>query len=225
MRLKINGFENEFEFDDEHINILTVKEIKCFTHIIEIINEKILGVKNNEIFLLNDEDEEIKFSNCFMIFDLFNIDYNSKKILNKLYDIIANRVENRQDLEMQNLMLKLRNKVIEEVNELPFEFTMKDELEIADMLKLYSLKIDSNNYENVLERVEFLIDLIATLQVADLIIIPNLKIYLSDEELVELYKYSLYNNVRLLLIERENKKKLKYEKEMIIDENYYDMIV
>lgn len=225
MKLKINGFENELKFDDEHINILTIKETKCFAHVIEVLNEKTLGIENNEILLLNEENDEIKFSNCLIIFDLFNIDYNSKKILNKLYDIIANRVDNKQDLEMQNLMLKLRNKIIEEVNELPFEFTMKDELDVTDILKLYSLKIDIDNYESILERIEFLIDLVSTLKISDLIIIPNLKLYLSDKELVELYKYSLYNNVRLLLIERENGKKLKYEKEMIIDENYYDMIV
>ena len=36
MKLKINGFENIFEFDDEHVNVLTINETKCFTHIIEV---------------------------------------------------------------------------------------------------------------------------------------------------------------------------------------------
>ena len=55
-------------------------------------------------------------------------------------------------------------------------------------------------------------------------IIPNLKLYLNDNELVELYKYSLYNNIKLVLIERHNYKQLKYEKITTIDENFYDYI-
>ena len=70
-----------------------------------------------------------------------------------------------------------------------------------------------------------MIDIISTLKVADILIIPNLKLFLSNEELVELYKYSLYNNVKLLLIERNNEEQLKYEKNIIIDENFCDFII
>ena len=49
-----------------------------------------------------------------------------------------------------------------------------------------------------------------------------MKLFLTDEEVVEVYKYSLYNNVNLLIIERNDRKKLKYEKKLVIDENFYD---
>ena len=78
---------------------------------------------------------------------------------------------------------------------------------------------------NTLERIEFFIDILSTLKISDLLIIPNLKTYLCDDELENLYKYVIYNNIKLLIIEKENKKLLKYEKEMLIDENYCDMII
>ena len=55
-------------------------------------------------------------------------------------------------------------------------------------------------------------------------IIPNLKLFLNSEELVELYKYSLYNNINLISIERNLTEKLEYEKHFIIDENFNDFI-
>ena len=55
--------------------------------------------------------------------------------------------------------------------------------------------------------------------------IPNLKIYLNDNELLELYKYSLYNNVNLLLIEKDFKEKLNYENVLIIDEDFNDYLI
>ena len=39
MKLKINGFENEIQFDEEHINVLTINNSKCFSHIIGILND------------------------------------------------------------------------------------------------------------------------------------------------------------------------------------------
>ena len=226
MKLKINGFENEIQFDEEHINVLTINNSKCFSHIIGILNDKINGIESNEIFLLDEKNQEIKIDRkVHMALDVFNIDYNSRKILNKIYDIIAENIEKNQDYKVGKMVINLRNYIIQEINELPFEFIMKSELEIPEILKLYNLKIDDVNYTNILEKVEILIDIISTLKIADILIIPNLKLFLSDDELVELYKYSLYNNVKLLLIERNNKKQLKYERNIIIDENFCDFII
>ena len=60
MKLKINGFENEIQFDEEHINVLTINNSKCFSHIIGILNDKINGIESNEIFLLDEKNQEIK---------------------------------------------------------------------------------------------------------------------------------------------------------------------
>lgn len=226
MKLKINGFDNEIIFNDENINILEIKDSKCFTHIIKILNEKINGIESNEIFLLDNNENELNMGKeMYMIFDLFNIDYNSKKIISKIYEIISENIKKNQDYEIENETIKLRNYIIQEINELPFEFVMKRELEISEILKLYNLKIDPINYASILERAELLIDIISTLQIAKILVLPNLKTYLSEDELVALYKYSLYNNVKLLLIERYNTKKLEYEKTMLIDETFDEEIL
>lgn len=223
MKLKLNGFENEIEFEEETVNVISVNNVECFRNIISSINSKILGEEINEVFLLNDEKEELDMNKeVLMVLDVFNIDYNSKKILSKIYELIEGKIVMNQDFEIDNKIFELRNYIIEEINELPFEFIMKDEIKIMDILKMYSLKIDSDNYNKLTEKIEFLIDIISTLKIAKILIIPNMKLFLTDEEVVEVYKYSLYNNVNLLIIERNDRKKLKYEKKLVIDENFYD---
>ncbi len=226
MKLKINGFENEILLNNENVNLIAIKDTKCFSHIIEIINNKINGIESNEIFLLDDDQNELNMNKKIcMIFDLYNIEYNSKKVLTKIYDLIGENIKKSEDYLIDELTFKLRNYIIQEINELPFEFEMKDELDITEIFKLYNLKIDSSNYNSILERVEFLIDLISTLKIADILIIPNLKLYLSKEETIELYKYSLYNNINLIVIERNYDNKLKYEKVWLIDENFNDVLI
>ncbi len=225
MKLKINGFENEIIFNDSTINIIEVNDAKCFTHIIDVLNQKINGYENNEIFLLDQNDEELKIDkNMYLIFDLFNIDYNSKKILNKLYEVVEKNIKNSQDYELDELTSRLKQYLISEVNELPFEFIMNDSINVVDILKVFNLKIDSINYTRILEKLELLVDMISTLKIANILVIPNLKMYLNEKELLEFYKYSLYNNINLLIIERFNTK-LKYEKILKIDEFFNDEIL
>lgn len=226
MKLKINGFSNEMEFKEYKVSVLVIKDTKCFTNIIQKLNDKIEGTDFDDIFLLDNNNEELKIQKeICMVTDLFNIDYNSKKILGKLYEKISENIENSDNTVLQDLLVKIRKCIVDEINEFPFEFTMSDNIDIVNMLKLYSLKIDNSSYETVLEKIEFLIDLNSTLNLFNIIAIPNLKLYLSNEELVELYKYSLYNNVKLLLIEKNVTKKLEYEHILVIDENFEDYII
>lgn len=162
----------------------------------------------------------------YMIFDLFNIDYNNKKVVTKLYEIIAENVKNSEEYALEDLSLKMRNYLIQEINELPFEFIMKDEIHTIDLLKIFNLKVDDANYTTIMERLELVINLITTLKLATVLILPNLKMYLKEEDLLELYKYSLYNNVKLLLIERGiSQNKLKYEEIYQIDNQFEERLL
>ena len=224
MKLKIIGFENEIEFKN-NINVLIIIDRKCFSHIIECLNNKNQGIEDNEIYLLDDENNELNMEkNMLIVFDLFNLEYNSKKFLNKIYEIISNNIKLKNDFIIEELIFKLRNYLIEEINELPFEFLMKEEIDVLDILKLFSLKIDSKNYTSILERAELIIDMLTVVQPNTLLVIPNLKLYLSDEEIIELYKYSLYNNINLLVIEQNFTKKIEYENILIIDENFNETV-
>ena len=92
---------------------------------------------------------------------------------------------------------------------------------LNDLLKAFELKIDTIYYTTIVEKIEFIIDIISTLKIATILVIPNLKIYLDENELIEIYKYSIYNNVQLLIIENSNSEELlKYEIKNIIDEEF-----
>lgn len=223
MIMSIFGFENKIIFTEDEINILEIYDKKLFTNFINCINEQCnhIADEDNKIVLMQD-DERLKIDRyVYLLTDVFNIDFNSKKIVNKIYTILSQNLKNRQDDELENITLKLRNYLIEEINELPFEFNIESEIEINDLLKCFNVVIDTSYYNSIVEKIEYIINILSTLNIADILIIPNLKTFLSEEELLEIYKYTIYNNVRLLLIENSHSEKiLKYENKNIIDENF-----
>lgn len=221
--MSINGFENEIEFKENSVNVLEIVNKKLFSNFINNINEQSNeAINDDNSVVLFDENERVQISkNIYLMTDLFNIDLNEKKIINKFYNLIAENIRNNQDNQLENLIINFRNYLINEINELPFEFTMDDDLEISDLLKIFKVKIDVSCYCTIMEKIEFIINVLSTLKIANILVIPNLKTYLNEEELVELYKYSVYNNINLLVVENStSEKKLKYEVKNIIDENF-----
>ena len=86
MIMSIIGFENKIIFKSEKINVLEIYDKKLFANFIGYINEQCNGEgeEDNRIVLMNDSKRQKIGKNIFLLTDLFNIDFNSKKILNKI---------------------------------------------------------------------------------------------------------------------------------------------
>lgn len=223
MIMSIIGFENKIYFKENAVNILEIYNQKLFSNFISYINEQSNeGTEEDNKIVLMDEEKRLKIDNMvYVLTDLFNIDFNSKKIINKIYNMLNQNIKNRQDNEIENTILQLRHYLVEEINEIPFEFNINSEIEMLDLLKAFNVKIDSSCYTTMVEKIEFVINILASLKIARVLVIPNLKTYVNEDELLEIYKYSIYNNINLLVIEnRHSEKLLKYEQKNIIDENF-----
>lgn len=223
MIMSIIGFENKIYFKEIAVNILEIYNQKLFSNFISYINEQSNeGTEEDNKIVLMDEEKRLKIDKMvYVLTDLFNIDFNSKKIINKIYNMLNQNIKNRQDNEIENTILQLRHYLVEEINEIPFEFNINSEIEMLDLLKAFNVKIDSSCYTTMVEKIEFVINILASLKIARVLVIPNLKTYVNEDELLEIYKYSIYNNINLLVIEnRHSEKLLKYEQKNIIDENF-----
>ena len=179
MIMKIFSLENDMIFTEEYINVLQIQDKKLFTNVINSLNDNINNIEDTkERIIILDNDTEIKIEKeVLMIIDVFNIDFNQKKIQNALY------------------------------------------------LKLLGLKI-SNNKEKIIDTIFSLIDVVEYLSIAKLLIFVNIKLYLGNDEIQEVYKYAMYKKVNILLIETgEEKEPLENEKILYIDSDYDEIIL
>ena len=221
MIMKIFSLENDITFTEEYINVLQIQDKKLFTNVINSLNDNINNIDDTkERIIILDNDTEIKIEKEVLMFiDVFNIDFNQKKI-EKIYKQEFERMS-----EFQTIFQKLQLNVLDVFNEFPFEFNYKESIGIQEYLKLLGLKI-SNNKGKIIDTVFSLIDVVEYLSVAKLLVFVNLKLYLSDDEVNEIYKYAMYKKVNILLIETgEEKEPIENEKILYIDSDYDEIVL
>ncbi len=219
MIMKIFSLENDIIFTEEYINVLQIQDKKLFTNVINSLNDNINNIEDTkERIIILDNDTEIKIEKEVLMFiDVFNIDFNQKKIQSALYNKIEKiyKQEFERMSEFQTIFQKLQLNVLDVFNEFSFEFNYKESIGIQEYLKLLGLKI-SNNKGKITDTIFSLIDVVEYLSIAKILIFVNLKLYLLDDELKEIYKYAMYKKVNILLIETgEEKEPLENEKNIV----------
>lgn len=225
MKIRIQGFENEIVFDDESVNIIQTNNKILFQNIMEKIFQS-TKESTLEIQLISNENETLKFQdNVFFVTDLYNLNINTKAVTSKISEYISESFMLDESTKIERNIHDIEEIVLEKLCDLSFEVTIKNEIEIPDIVKLLGIKINTEEYVNILNRLELLISILARFTEVKILIIANLKNILNNEQIIEFYKMSLYNGINILLIESEQHEKLKYEKILEIDENFNDFII
>lgn len=225
MIIRLSNFENDIVISDEYVRVLEIEDKALFVKIVQSINSLCYNQDSNEYILLLDGIKELDFAkDVYFIFDLLNIDFNDRKILNKLYSNIKSNIylddELRQALE--KYYSEVFNLIDSTLLELPFEFNYKAELVVEDLLKLYGIKIIDQG-QSFMDKVLYLIDLISMLDLCKILIFCNIKSFFTEKQIEEIYKHIIHNQLNVLLLEGSSTDQiLKYERKNRIDMDFDD---
>ena len=226
MKIKIKGFENELPLNLDN---------KCFSIQIEnkklyqsILSESINETEEKQLILIDDKDNccEIE-KNILFISDPYNEEINNKKILTKIYEMISKSINENIELttKIDTNLYKIREIIINEANELPIELEALDDIKTTDILTLFKLKIDTKSYITIVDRINLMIEIMSIIK-SDLILwFFNLKSILEKEQILEIEKYALYHNIKLLLIEPNLYDNIENEITLQINKNFEDEII
>lgn len=230
MIMRIFSLENEIEFTQDYIHVLQIEDTKFFARIVSCINNGIhdINYMDENILFLQDE-KVIKISKDIMfVIDIWNLDFNQKKIQTALFQHIEKifQIECERIQQFNTSMKKLEIDTMDVWNELPFSFSFKENVSITDYLKMIGLKIKCEEKQGIIERIFSVIDIVEYFYLAKLIVFVNIKLFLTAEELQEIYKYALYKKVPLLLLETgKEKEPIENEKILFIDSDYDEFIL
>ena len=158
---------------------------------------------------------------------ILNLDFNDRKILNKMYL----RIKSLVDLDME-IKQKLETKFIDMYNlldtvliEFPFDFNYQTEMDMVNIFKLYGIRLYSEG-QTFMEKILCFIDLISLLDLCKLLIFCNIKSFFTDMQIEEIFKHIIHNKLYVLMIEGNlSEENLLNEKRIRIDSEFeeYEM--
>ena len=225
MKLIIKYLDNNVEIKENEIYALEIENKNYFYRIVKDLHNIYDGNISDDIYLLDDSDNEISYFNKFKIFiDFFDFNLNSKRVSSD----IAKYVSENISIEGKDSVLNLYNKIIKlykrELNNIELPLIIEQEPDVDNITK--KLKISIEVRQSLIDNLLLLIDIETIFKTKNILIFINLKQYLTKSEIEELYKYSIYNGIPLLLIDSQCYGGiLNNEKKLIIDENVDGFVI
>lgn len=219
MKLIIKYIDNDIELKENEISTIEIENKRYFYRIVKDLYDIYDNELSEDIYLIDDNNKEINVSNKIKIFiDYFNFKLDSKKYTNDITKYI-NKILSEETKEiLSHQYKKIINLYKKELNNIDLPLVLDTDLDIENITKLIKVSIDTN--KELINNLFTLIDLENIFQTKNILVFINLKQYLSKEEIEELYKYSIYNGITLLLIDSQSYgTTLTNERKLIIDEN------
>ena len=157
MKLIHEDLSNEIIFEENKVNLLIVENKEKFVEFIQEIIKQIEGEYGK--FSLFEENTELKINDKIdIIKDIFILNLNNKKVLNKVYHELEKLSVDAEFLletkNMENSLLKYIYYLIENYD---YPLEIIEEIDLKEIFKLFSVKLSlcfSNKIEEILEYID-----------------------------------------------------------------------
>lgn len=218
MNMNIDYFDNKIAFNGDYINVVEIENKKYFYRFVKDIYTISAEGMTNDITFFEDNKEKNVNGKIKVFSDFFNFEFDSKKYSNDISKYVSTNIDDGE----RNVLLSLCNKIVKIytkiLNNIDLPLNVDTDITIENITKF--VKVSIRNSNELLESLLLLIDLERVLLTKNILFFVNLKQYLSKTELLELYKYAIYNKIEIVLIDSQGYGgTMKYEKKYIIDEN------
>lgn len=224
MKLRFNYLESDIDLEKCCINVIEVENKSYFYRMVNGLNLLSLGEPIEEINFYDDLGECYIAGKINIVTDYFDFDFNEKKYSSNLVKIINKEITEIDENALSNIYKKMQSLYNKVLINIDLPLSSKQEFTTDAIFKMLKISIDKK--EKLLENLLLLLDLEKNFNIDKLVVFVNLKQYLSKEDLIEVYKYSIYNNVTILLIDSQTYgPTISYEKKLIIDETLDEFVL
>lgn len=206
-------------FSENIINVLVIENSNFFSKLIEEIYQQLHGIEGDFVFSENNVPIDC-LKSIEILFNIFELDINCKKIINKLNNQLSNNAI-KEDNYLDTLNIK--GQIIKYIDKIcsteMYQIKYSTEFDIVGLFKLVDVKLESS-YTSVTEKVIDYLTISYEFFHYNCFIFVNLKSFVSNEDLKKIYSFVQYNKINILLLEnRISSNVSECEKILIIDED------
>lgn len=208
----------EIELKENVVSVLVVEGIDFRLPMVEELYSQVMGKEGNWLLVENEKNYELA-KKAEMILEPFSLELNNKKVKTKLHQdikVIAQENFLPQGLELHSHICRYLESVLDKI---PYPVRYDEEWDISELLKAYGVEL-AEDCDSIYEKLFNYIKLINQVCGTSIFFAVNLKQYLTERQICELYKMALYSKIQLVIIEFSmSDKKLDCEEIYIIDKD------
>jgi len=217
VRIIYNNAGLVLDFIDGIAEVIVIENAKVMRDFICEIWRDYSG--HDAAIMLIDEDKKLNMhKSAELIFNPFAIDVNSKKLKKLLYS----EMKDISNMECQLEFYDLQSNLIEYINKvgsrLPYAISFDGIVDFVDILQLMNTRFEIEDIDLEHKLTEY-VKLVGQLEGRKLFVFVNLKMYMEDSEIKELYKIAFYYGCSVMLIESAERRKFEEEHVTIIDKD------
>ena len=189
----------EIELKENVISVLVIEKVGLRLSIVEELYSQVMGKEGKWILVENEKNYELG-KKAEMILEPFSLELNNKKVKNKLFQdikVVAQDYCFAQGVELHSHICNYLETLFERI---PYPVKYEEEWNLSEILKAYGVELEEE-CDDMCEKLINYLKLIKQECAIDVFINLNIKQYLTEEQILELYKIAKYNKIQLVMIE------------------------
>lgn len=189
-----------------------------FRKYVQLLKQQLEGYEGE--FVLSEGDIMLDISKCAeIILDPFALDFEDRRIQKKLYTELQKKAyEEEMFLTTQKILADLQKYIFDLESVCGYDIEVGETVDIQTIFKALGIKMEGGKY-SFSEKLAQYMKIMSELLGKKLLIFVNIRSYLENDQIRELMKNAVYNEISLLFIENTQRDFLKDEKYYIIDKD------
>ena len=194
----------QFQFNEDYLCEWIMESPVCFRTMVWNLREQILGKEGS--FVLSEKDEILNIPKSMeMILNPFSTDVNEKRILNRIYQELA-ELSCREDnyYLTQEFKQQVLSYLYELENQCDYAISINPELDFSFLLKAAGVKLEVCEGDFLSTLLQY-IEVVYSVLKKKLFVLVNIRSYLSDSQMKELIQMIKYREIPVLLVENKQR--------------------
>lgn len=200
MKLVYSDVEYAFELEENKVNIIILEDPKIFRQWIAGLQLQLAGGEGK--LILSDQGKELSIAQYMdLITDIFMLEINSRKVLNKLYAELSDISVDGHMSEKTHMLEKDILAYLHELTTLssyPIEYSL--DAPIAGLFKWMDLRLDDEEGDAFI-KLDTYVRTMGEMFSLKCFVMINLKAFFRAEEITQLYQSAFYQKANLILLE------------------------
>lgn len=199
MRLVERELGLEIELKENVVPVIVVENVAVRLPMVEELFSQVMGKDGNWLLSENEKNYELS-KKAEIILEPFSLELNNRKVKTKLFQDIKTIAQDfcfEQGLEVHSHICSYLESLLERI---PYPVKYEEEWNILELLKAYGIEL-VEECDSICEKLFNYIKLINDVCGTDIFITVNIKQYLTEVQIYELYKLAMYSKIQLVLIE------------------------